>query len=261
MPDEVRKNEIALVDLQTRRLNFANFVISACVGFMASGCHQSMAILQHVGLHQIVEFTESPETLLVPNTRHHQEALGPRMRRAQAHGNLACTDKDLEDLCAFFADLAFREDKFQSTALRDCMQMNCQAAMLHNQQQAAASVALSCAVTEALIDEIFYIYGLVGKSTRQDFATKTHNVQPISKRKFSDLRLRDKLDRLKDGGLIDDFLFLRMTAGRKLRNSIMHKAEPISPSQSGDMLTVVRDLWAYLLEHPFELLMGWNCRI
>ena len=139
--------------------------------------------------------------------------------------------------------------------------MNYQAAILHNEQHAAASLALNFAVSEALIHEIFLAYGIVGDRSPQPFATRAHNVAEISNSRFSRSRVSERIAILSDGGLIDDYLRQRLVEARTLRNSLMHSATGVSVTQSGTMQTAVRELWSYVLDTPFELTAGWSMRL
>jgi len=141
------------------------------------------------------------------------------------------------------------------------MLMNYQAAILHNEQHAAASIALNFAVTEALVNEIFYSYGLVGTRTAQAFATRPHSVTKVSGNVFRDMTAEQKIDALTAGKLIDAHLDQRLKEARTARNRLMHRAAVVTVRESGIAQTAIRDLWALLLDHEFELATGWSMRI
>jgi hypothetical protein len=138
--------------------------------------------------------------------------------------------------------------------------MNYQAAILHNQQHATASLAINVAVAECLIKEIFYAYGLVGDRKPLPFATLSHTVEHVSNTQFRKMGLSDQLQTLREGNLISSHLFERMDAARLVRNNLMHTGHLVTPRQSGECQTVVRDLWAFLIDQPFELNSGWTYR-
>jgi hypothetical protein len=138
--------------------------------------------------------------------------------------------------------------------------MNYQAAILHNQQHATASLAINVAVAECLIKEIFYAYGLVGDRKPHQFATVSHRVEQVSDARFKKMVLAEQLQRLKGGNLISSHLFERINEARLIRNSLMHSGSLVTPRQSGECQTVVRDLWAFLVDPPFELNSGWAYR-
>jgi hypothetical protein len=138
--------------------------------------------------------------------------------------------------------------------------MNYQAAILHGQQHATASLAINVAVAECLIKEIFYAYGLVGDRKPLQFATFSHTADHISNTRFNKMVLTDQLQHLRNGNLISSHLFERIDAARLVRNKLMHTGSLVTPRQSGECQTVVRDLWALLIDQPFELNSGWTYR-
>ena len=72
------------------------------------------------------------------------------------------------------------------------------------------------------------------------------------------MRIVKVIETLHKGGLFNDYLYQRIESARNKRNNLMHKGAKISPKDSGDCQTIVRDLWGFLIDTPFELIAGWS---
>jgi hypothetical protein len=166
----------------------------------------------------------------------------------------------LEDGVTYTQSLASRVDEFEYADLESCLAMTYQAAVLHNLQHAAASLALCVAVLESLTHELFLVYGLVGNGSPRPFANARHNVARVSNSEFRDLTFNNRLVRLRDGGLIDSFHYTRIESARVRRNRLMHRGESVTLRESGDGLTAARDIWSKLIDMPFELITSWAHR-
>ncbi|MDN5941466.1 MAG: hypothetical protein L0H94_06260 [Nitrospira sp.] len=169
-------------------------------------------------------------------------------------------ESDIDDAISYVQHVLERRNDFEYADMQSCMVMNYQAAILHNQQHAAASLVLNFSVIESLMREIFMAYGLVANITVKSFATKQHTVSRVSKKTFDDMTAHKVMEALQSGGLLNDYLYQRLDSVRKKRNGLMHKGVMISPRDSGDCQTLVRDLWAFLIDTPFELTAGWSYR-
>ncbi|MFX4226418.1 MAG: hypothetical protein ACFHHU_00585 [Porticoccaceae bacterium] len=200
---------------------------------------------------------------IIENSKYANELISPKIHYAQTKQShiQIISPTELTQIKDFIAHLAKRKEAFEFADLQTCMVMNYQAAILHNEQHSAASVALNFVVAEALVNEIFYAYGLVGAGNQKDFASREHSVEGISGRKFKDLRADTKISVLVEGKLIHSYLGERLQKMRQARNNLMHRACAVTVNDSGEAQTVVRDLWELLLDHKFELMMGWSMRV
>ncbi len=261
VPDEVMSNRDALNDLQQRRQMFMNFISAALFGRIAGALHRSLTGAQYCTLDRIFSFTVSGEEIFVePHPELSVLATTNLMHLRGQPDSYRIPEADLDDAIAFIVALIAREALFEHADLRSCLVMNYQAAILHNQQHAAGSLALNVALLETLIWEIFLSYGLVGTRTPQPFCTKSHTVTSVSNGQFSKMTLRQRIEALAAGHLIDSYLSQRLERARDLRNDLMHKGQMVSPVASGECQTAVRDVWALLIEAPFELNAGWTYR-
>lgn len=263
IPDHVRQNHDDIVDLQGRRMIFANFIVAALFGRLSAIRHSSLTSAQYAGMDKIIACTPSGSELVVEHSKHTNELLSPKVhliRQKPNHMKIISPD-ELAEAIDFVAHVSKREDMFQYADMQACMVMNYQAAILHNEQHAAASLALNFSVAEALIEEIFWAYGIVGDQAPKSFAKVEHTVPQVSKRQFSKWGLGQKILHLSDGNLIDYYLHHRIDEARKIRNHLMHRAVSVSVTQSGNMQTVVRDLWSHLIDEAFELISGWSMRM
>jgi hypothetical protein len=260
--DYVMKNHDEVVELQGRRLVFANFIAAALFGHIAALNHTALSGAQYAGMDEIAGFAPAGTRLIIEGSKRADAVIAPKTRFASEqprHVKVVAPDQ-IAEAVAFMDHIAQKEDEFGQANLQACMVMNYQAAILHNEQHAAASLALNFAVAEALVNEIFVAYGLVGEHSPKAFATRTHTVKKITEAQLSNWPVIKKIDRMKEGGLIKDYLHQRLNEARNHRNRLMHSAASVTVRQSGDMQTVVRDLWSYLLDRPFELATRWSMR-
>jgi hypothetical protein len=263
VPDHVVRNHDDIVELQGRRLVFANFIAGTLFGRISALRHSALSGAQYAGMDEIVGFGRSGPALVIETSEQAAAIISPKMRHAaERPGRIQIvTPEEVREAIEFARHLAEREDQFEQANLQACMVMNYQAAILHNEQHSAGSLALNFAVAEALIKEIFLAYGLVGDRSPRSFATRNHTIAKMSNTQFRRIPLDDKLSTLLAGHLIDHYLHQRLDEGRALRNDLMHSAVAATVRQSGTMQTVVRDLWSYLLDMPFELVSGWSMRL
>lgn len=264
VPDAVMQNHDTVRQLQADRVAFGNFVAASLFGRISARRHRPLEGALYTGLDSIMAFGLSHGSIALPMQEADRfEALVREkvgLIRAGKDAHYWINEDDLDDAIAFMRRLMARATEFEYADLQSCVTMNYQAAILHNRQHAAASLALNMAVAESLVKEIFLSYGLVQGRTAKPFATKPPIIPPISNGAFKDMKLGDQIKLLYQGALIDNFLYQRFDAARARRNALMHRGERITPVESGDFQTVVRDLWALLIETPFELNEGWAYR-
>lgn len=262
VPDQIMENHDEVLELQSRRIAFANFVAATISGRLCALSHRALTGAHYAGLADIIHFQVSDSMLLIENTEHVQAILEPKLRAMQLKPNqlrIASGDQ-LNEAVGFLSHLSEREGAFQHADLQTCMVMNYQAAILHSEQHSAASFALNFVITEALINEIFFAYGLVGNIEPRDFARRSHACEVISKRRFKEMKLKERVAVLAAGRLVDAYLIQRIEQARGLRNDLMHKGIAVGIRDAGQLQTVVRDLWRYLLDHDFELISAWSMR-
>ena len=263
VPDYAMENHDRIVELQERRMLFANFIAAALFGHLSAIRRSALSGAQYVGMDEIVGFGRSGTTLVLESSAYTDDALAPKVRLAQRNPREVriATPTQIQEMIAFVAHLAERKAQFEYADTASCMVMNYQAAILHSEQHSAASLALNFVVAEALVNELFAAYGLVRDRPPKSFANRSHTVTRYSNGRFRELSFASKILALRDGGLIDWYLHQRLDEARRQRNDLMHGADRISVSQSGTLQTAVRDLWAYLLDRPFELCAGWSMRM
>ena len=101
---------------------------------------------------------------------------------------------------------------------------------------------------------------LVNGRVAKSFAKKQHNIAKVSRKTFNGMKSYKVFKTLHNAGLLNDYLYQRLENARKKRNNLMHKGVTISPKDSGDCQTLVRDLWELLVDTPFELNAPWSYR-
>jgi hypothetical protein len=260
--DEIMANRDTLISLQQRRQIFMNFIGAALFGRISACAHRSLDGAAYCTLDQVFSFGISGDELCAERHLELEARIAAKLRLFQGPSDHYCISvPSVEDAIAFIDELSRREKMFEYADLRACMVMNYQAAILHAQQQAAASLALNVSVMETLVAEVFLSYGLVGTRDPKPFCRRDHAVAKISNNRFGQMTLYDRLEALGTGRLIDDYLHQRAERARLLRNELMHKGQIVTPAASGECQTVLRDIWALLVEAPFELNAGWTYRI
>lgn len=138
--------------------------------------------------------------------------------------------------------------------------MTYQAMILHHQQHAGASVALFALVAETAVEELVYAHGfVVGVAGRLPLLS---GQEPLSMSATKGLGQNGRIRLLSEHGVLKPFLVNRLDALRSSRNALMHDAKDAVPNQSGEGLTVVRDLLRLCTgEEGFELNMSWAYRL
>jgi len=262
VPEKVINNENELYQLQENRIAFINFVSAAFFGRISAKKQTALTGALYNGQDKVMRFgiEQGMATIqwIESSTRDIEEKI--EAFNLEEHQSYFLQDSDVNDAISYVHHLLQRQNDFEYAELKSCMVMNYQAAILHNQQHAAASLALNFSVIESLVGEIFHSYGLIEGTTIKLFATQIHEISKISITAFNGMSLRNRVEILNEGGLISDYLRDRIDCARKKRNKLMHKGDRVSPKDSGECQTIVRDLWAFCINMPFELNMSWSYR-
>lgn len=262
VPEEVMDNDNAIHGLQEQRVLFMNFVSAAFFGRVCAKVHTSLADAVYNGQDKITAFAVTKGSVATQWTPILDQSVGQKISNFNAGKleNYVLKNDEIDDGLLYIQHLLQRQNDFEYADLQSCMVMNYQAAILHNQQHAAASFALNFSVMESLARELFTAYGLVEGSVAKSFATKPHSIPLVPRWTFNGMKFYKALETLHDGGLLNDYLYNRLDGARVKRNSLMHKGVNISPKDSGDCQTIVRDLWEFLVDTPFELNAPWSYR-
>lgn len=264
IPEIVTENENQIVLLQVRRIEFMNFVSAALFGKISALQHTSLIGANVARLDKIYGFKKIGTSLSFAEHEAPQLTLetSEKLRALAATKNQLAflPEKVVEDASLFVVETFKRAAKFQHADLPSTMAMNYQGAILHNQQVASASFALNFAVAECLVNELFYAYGLLDGEENKAFTSISFKANIILKIQFSKMNMATKVDHLKKCGLLTEYLFGRIDAARIARNHLMHRGTSLTPKQSGECQTIVRDLWMLLLDQSFELISGWTYR-
>jgi hypothetical protein len=262
VPPVVIENENKINRLQQDRISFINFFAAAFFGRVSAKKFMSLTGSVYVGQDKFTGFYIEQGAVCIQPTEYVVRTLQEKIDAlaSREHQAYLLTSSDINDAVSYVKHLLERHKNFEYADLKTCIDLNYQAAILHNQQHFTASLALNVVVIESLVGEIFYIYGLINGTNIQQFATNQHRILSISKNCFNRKSLNELVEILHDGELFDDHLFERLSNIRKLRNSLLHKRQKITPQDSGLCLSVVRDLWSFCIDTPFELITGWSYR-
>ena len=262
IPDEVVENEAHIHSLQENRILFVNFVAAVFFGRVSGRKHTSLDGAIYNGQDKVDSFSLSVEGISSPRLEFIVQGIREKVKALNDSRwkIFLLSPEEIEDAVLYVQNMLARHNEFQHANLQRCMVMNYQAAILHKQQHAAASLVLNFLVIESLVQELFFAYGLVDGSTVKSFATRSHTVQCISRKCFKNSTVNELIEKLHEGNLLDDYIHQRIQETRRFRNGIMHKGEMLSPKESGSPQTVVRDLWILLIDAPFELVSGYSYR-
>lgn len=262
-PQEVMDNDDDIHYLQDKRILFINFIVAAFFGRIIAMAHTAITGAFYSGQDKITAFALNNDAITIQWTEFLDQLIGTKIFVLKAgklkHRILANTA--IDDGISYISHLLKRHKEFAYADLQSCMLMNYQAAILHHQQQAAASFALNFAVVESLAREVFLAYGFIEGSEAQYFATSSCKIaNKVSKKTFKNMKLSKLMEMLVKSGLLDTYLYQRLEDARKKRNDLMHKGVVLDPRESGDLQSTVRDIWALLIDSPFELNAGWAYR-
>ena len=262
VPQVVMDNADLIHVLQEARMQFINFASAAFFGRICGKASTSLDDALYNGQDKVTAFHVANGKVIIQRTATLDEDVSRKISafNARKSDHYILKDHDIDDAIRYIEHLMQRQNDFEYADLQSCMVMNYQAAILHNKQHAAASFALNFSVIESLAREIFIAYGLVDGNTAKPFATKPHSIARISRRAYDRLKSYEVFETLHNGGLLDRYLYQRLDNARIKRNSLMHKGVSITPNESGDCQTIVRDLWALLVDTPFELTAPWSYR-
>lgn len=264
VPDEIMRNEDEVKALQFNRLHFINFVSAALFGRIGAIRNNGLNGARYLGVDKIVAFAPHGDTLAIPlkQDEFFDFALSKKIRRYIERKDTSYRIKshELDDCAEFLQMLSLRAKEFEYLDLHSAFVMHFQAAILHAQQQAEASLALNVAVMESLVHEVFLSYGLVGDRAKKPFAMKNISSIKLSNSEFKKMAVSERLKKLRGCGLFDRYLYERADRMRQRRNDLMHGADRVAPSESGVSLTVVRDIFSLLIEKPIDMITSWTIR-
>ena len=253
--DHVIKNHDQVMELQRQRVQFANFIAGCLFGNLSAQRGRSLEGAQNATMDNIIGFEIQNGQILIEKSPQSQAALNGRLIMLQnAPKTLdSISGARLQEAIAFLNRLDRRSTTFEYADVQLCVTLNYQAAILHHEQHVPASLALNFAVAEALIHEIFLCYGQVGASEARDYAKRPHTCPGLSKKVFDRLTFKDRLTYLQEGNLFGAQLSQRIEETRKSRNNMLHNSAAVTARDAGNAQSIVRDLWAFLLNDPFDL--------
>ena len=257
------------ISLQALRLRVAVFVSACIYGVHAKRAHATLEGPLFPGLSDIYNWMEVPGPALgLP-------AFDKERLLSQLSWRRASLIKHRVSICSIstesFVEGAALADRLMTAAhgyaVADpvaMVAMTYQAAVLHGHQHAGASIALAAVIVEAAVEELMFAFGLVaGVDARlghPGLGCRGGSMR-VSRRQLKDLGFNGRVTKLEEAGIFDAYLIQRINALRGARNALMHDAQDAVPRQSGEGLTVMRDiLWLCTGETGFELNVGWSYR-
>jgi len=260
-PQEVMDNDDEIHHLQDKRILFINFIVAAFFGRIIAVAHTAMTGAFYSGQDKITAFALNNNRIIMQGPTILDHLIESKIFSLNA-GKLKyriLKNEAIDDGISYISHVLKRHTEFTCADLQSCILMNYQAAILHHQQQAAASFALNFAVIESLVREVLLAYGFVeGIEAKYFVKTSCKTDNKVSKKTFKNIKLYKILEILGGSGLLDRHLYQRLEDARKKRNELMHKGVMLDPRESGDLQTAVRDIWALLIDSPFELNACWE---
>ena len=261
IPEDVIKNEAEIYSLQEARILFINFVAAAFFGRVSGKKNMALIGAMYNGQDRVTGFEIIDGKTFLRYTSYIARAIQDKVDselNTKSSQSFLLSNVVIDDAISHVQHVLQRQNDLEHADLQQCMAMNYQAAILHSQQHTAASLALNFSVIESLVHEIFIAYGLVDNKSAKLFVSKTHKVSKILKKDFDKASIYLLTKKLYEGGLFDSYLYQRIESARKMRNNLTHKGTKIDHRDSGDCQTVVRDIWEFLIDTPFELNAGWS---
>lgn len=259
IPDEVMQNEDEIHILQEKRMLFVNFIVASFFGRICGKTHCALSGALYTGQNSIRDFRVIGNLIQYPisnRTMDFDKIIAEKLS-GDRNDSVFLKKDSIIDAIKFSQNCFIRQGEFEYLDIQTAMVMNYQAAILHNQQHWAASLALNFSIIETLIKEIFFAYGVINGAKIKSFIKNEYNIASISKTTFRKMKIFELIEVLHNSKLFGDYESDRLQKLRKKRNRLMHKGERVSPPESGDAQTLVRDLWAHLIDAPFELNAGW----
>lgn len=264
VPQEVMESRDRLVSLQEKRLKFSNFVSAVIFGRLSGLRHTSLTGAVYNGMDSVFGFAIVDGDFNFPQSDQDRlmRLLYPKIAAMQSgkDANYRVPQEQLASAFEYVGEAIRRADELKKCDLRECLVMNYQAAVLHERQHFQASLALNFVAIEALIDEVFFSYGLVNGYAPASFCPFTPQ-STLSRNKFNDMGGDGKVAHLLSEGIISDYLAQRLNDARKIRNDLMHRGQHVALRESGDCQTVIRDILHLFIEAPFELNAGASYRM
>lgn len=266
VPDEVTASREHMLEIQAQRLQVAVFVSACIYGRHAHLTHSSLHGPRYPGLDEILGWVKAGTPPEIHMSDQDNERLLPLMRErgialSKGQSWLASIPSEHVNEGLDLAERVMVANAANEVAdFVALIVMTYQAAVLHARQHAGASIALSAMILEVLVEELFYMAGVVNGATARLNPARAHTCKPASKGVLKDMRAADRIEHLKKGGLLDAYLAQRIDEARKARNKLMHRGEDARSTQSGNALTAVRDLLKLCTGEAFELNAAWTYR-
>lgn len=265
VPEAITTNHDTLKKLQVDRNHFMNFVSAVITARLNTLRNNSSPAAVQIRADTVSPFhIHNGEIFVQPvHNAFLLQTLDHKARRynAQRDKGYRVTPAQLDDAVSFLQHVITRANEMRHVDLPGAFEMIYQAGILQRQQHFKASLTLTAVALEGVVTELFHSYGIVGGLPAQPFCTRPHSVQPMSSGKFKSTGQELRLEILSAGKLIDDYLKQRAIEVVRARNALMHRGDTVEPMQSGQALTVFRDLGRLLVDTDFELNAGWSYQL
>ena len=257
VPQAVSENHAAMLALQGARMRLAAFTAACIFGLHAGRTHSAVRSALFPGLDEIFAWILLADHGFAVPAQDTQRLLQRLQRRPPQSAHIPTGH--VEDGVELATRLIRSADQYVAADPVSMITMTYQAMILHHRQHAGASVALSALVAEAAVAELVYALGFVDETPARLSCVRPPT--PMSRRRARNLGFEGASILLAGAGVFDAHLKRRLDALRRIRNALMHDVQDPSPSQSGDGLTVVRDL-LHLCTEARELTLntGWGYR-
>ncbi|MFT4255010.1 MAG: hypothetical protein QM608_21310 [Caulobacter sp.] len=254
-------NREAMIALQSNRLRLATFVSACVLGVHGVRNHTSLEGLLHPTLEHIYGWFEiQPGYLsLGPGDL---ERLRPWLARRQHGRRPPAIGLDIVVEGLALADRLLAAAPTYAVADPVAMvAMAFQATVLHGNQHAGASLALSAVVLEAALQEVVVGIGLVEGATARLTPKLPITRKLLTRGEMKKMGFAGLTDLLLETQVISKSLALRIGEVRTARNELMHDAQEPVPNTSGAAINTVRDVMRLATgEHGFELNTGFAWR-
>jgi hypothetical protein len=244
-PTEVMSNRDDLIALQAKRIRFAVFVAACVYGTHISINHTSLREPNYPGLADIYCWFERDQLLcLSPQDYELLQHRLPNVAESRRFPESTRTIvRPTLDKGVRLAERLLRQaGSYRIADPQSMIVMAYQAMRLHGLQHAGASIALAATVIEVALQEI------VARTVPADNVKK--------------MKLAALTNQLTTTGNVDSYLAARIERLRTARNTLMHQNEDGTSRQSGEALTIIRDVLKLCTgEDEFDLNTGWSYKL
>ena len=160
---------------------YVNFIVASFFGRISGKTHCALSGALYSGQNSIRDFRVFGNLIQYPIgnlTMDFDKKIVEKLS-GNKNNSIFLKKDSIIDAIKFCQNCFIRQEEFEYLDIQTAMVMNYQAAILHNQQHWAASLALNFSIIESLIKEIFFAYGVIDGTETKSFTKNKYNIASI----------------------------------------------------------------------------------